>query len=232
MNYDVKKINRIAERLAHSEGELQNSLFKEMMELLEVPVDCTVNRFAKFNNATVERDDLMQVARQSIFEASRTWEFDGNASNSFLSYVMRSINLNLIHLTVEDSLVRIPYSSQLQKAKKNKTKFEKPVVSSTDEFEETYKKVVPSQQPDPLKVILIAEDRKLLNQAIDNLNPRDKALIIGRYAEEKSLVELADEFNCTKQNIYSILKTAITHLSVNLSQMGFEPDMLLEMEAR
>lgn len=231
MNYDVKKINRIAERLAHSEGDLQNILFKEMMELLKVPIDCTVNGYAKYKNATVDRDDLMQVAQQSIFEASRTWECDGNASNSFLSYAMRSVKLNLIHLTVEDSLIRIPYSSQLHKVKKNGARFSKPAVSSTEEFEETYKKVVPAHQPDPLNVVLIAEDRDILNQAINNLNERDRALILGRYAEEKSLVEMAEEFNCTKQNIYSILKTAISHLADNLKCVGFEPDMLLE-EAR
>ena len=229
----LEKINDIAEMISNTDDrEVMNPLFNELMFLMDEPIRFTVDKWNKYQNASMDHDDIDVIVRFTIFQSIDTWKKDERGRGNFLGYAMKCARLELVHQTSEDSAIRVAYSTQQQwKKQKRKGGHQKITTDSTERLEEEEKYVSPQKAPTIEKVLIVAEELKELYDAIKILQPKHRNLIIKRYGffdDPVTMDRLAEEYGCTKQNVFAMQKTALKKLKEILDSQKYYPEYILQ----
>ena len=230
---EIDKINDTAEELLQAEDrETMNTLFNELMFLMKIPIDRTVNKWTQYKNSSMDHDDIANVVRFTIFQSIDTWKKDEKGRGNFLGYAMRCARMELIHQTSEDATIRVAYSTQQQwKKQKGKGGHQKITIDSTERLEEEKKYVSPHKTQPLDETLIVQEEIKDLYDAIKMLQPKYRDIIIIRYGffdDPVTMDELAEEYGCTKQNIYALQVTALNKLREILTKNKFNPEYIMK----
>lgn len=198
-------------------GSLKENEFIELMTFIRPDVKKMIHKWTLKTNASITRDDIYQLARIEIFYAVEKW--DESRSEDFLRYALTRVKIRLIHETSEDSPIRVPYSTQSSKNGQKKI-----VVDSTNK----YYGLKDEKELDTYIVEMIAKQSndKILYESIDMLPLKERDILIRFYGlydkEEESIMQIANDYGYTKQNVYRILHNALNDLKKALDATNFD----------
>ena len=164
----------------------------------------------RFENTGINIEDLISIGTIGLIKAVNTYRSDKNIK--LATYASRCIeNEILMHL-------------RKTAPQKSEVSFDEPLNTDWDGNELLLSDILGTDEDMVMKPIEDDVDRQLLNEAVDRLAPREKAIITLRFGlggrEEKTQKEVADLMGISQSYISRLEKRIIARLRKEIIKMS------------
>jgi RNA polymerase sporulation-specific sigma factor len=166
----------------------------EIMDRLKPLLFSVVKRYAW----ALDREEMLQEARLAVLEGIR--EFDEARGIPFLAFIKRKL---MFHVYNKARKQRISYSLN---------------TSAGEEETQDFLDLLPDESADPLGDILHKECTSAVQSALDQLDPRQKQVILLHFFQGTSLKSIAEQQSLSYKTILRLKDKALAALKDSLNK--------------
>lgn len=170
--------------------------------LIEHNIRLVIYIAKKFENTNVDNDDLISIGSIGLIKAINSYKADKNIK--IATYASKCIENEILM-----------YLRKISKYQKD-ISFDEPLNVDSEGNELSLNDLVPTDRNLPQNDLEDKSEKKLLWQILNNLNPREKDIMIMRFGllgdEEKTQKEVADDMGISQSYISRLEKKIIARI--------------------
>jgi RNA polymerase sigma factor (sigma-70 family) len=185
------------------------------------------------NNPRISYDDIVGEANVITMRAAQT--YDETKGASFLTHLTNALERELRKYLIDNgydlsvseytereeyknmgNLDRLREEANAQISLDSSHDYDGGLFGAEQNKDMTYGEILPSGYPSPEEVLIKNESLDILREELDALPERERHVINLRWFENKTLREIAEELNVSKQTIHGWEKAGIGRLEKRL----------------
>ncbi len=171
-------------------------------KLIEHNIRLVIYIAKKFENTNVDNDDLISIGSIGLIKAINSYKADKNIK--IATYASKCIENEILM-----------YLRKISKYQKD-ISFDEPLNVDSEGNELSLNDLVPTDRNLPQNDLEDKSEKKLLWQILNNLNPREKDIMVMRFGllgdEEKTQKEVADDMGISQSYISRLEKKIIARI--------------------
>lgn len=171
-------------------------------QLIEHNIRLVIYIAKKFENTNVDNDDLISIGSIGLIKAINSYKADKNIK--IATYASKCIENEILM-----------YLRKISKYQKD-ISFDEPLNVDSEGNELSLNDLVPTDRNLPQNDLEDKSEKKLLWQILNNLNPREKDIMVMRFGlfgdEEKTQKEVADDMGISQSYISRLEKKIIARI--------------------